>query len=85
MAESVHVEVARTVERDELLEVLHARGLDARPVEGDEVGIEIPCDTDAGRVCDDVVADVEALIAESGLPLVPVRANGAVFIRPPAS
>jgi hypothetical protein len=85
MTDTVQVEVARRVERDELLEVLRAHGLDAQPIEGDELGIEIPCEADEGRVRDDLIADVEEFIAESGLPLVPVRANGAVFIRPPAS
>jgi hypothetical protein len=85
MADTVQVEVARTVERDELLEVLRAHGLDARPIEGDELGIEIPCEADEGRICDEVIADVEEFIAEAGLPLVPVRSNGAVFVRPPAS
>lgn len=84
MADTVQVEVARTIERDELLEVLRAHGLEAKPVEGDELGIEIPCD-DEGRLCDEVIADVEAFIAEAGLPLVPVRSNGAVFVRPPGS
>ncbi len=85
MADTVQVEVARTVERDELLEVLRAHGLDAKPVEGDALGIEIPCNADEGQLCDDVIAEVEEFIAEAGLPLVPVRTNGAVFVRPPAS
>jgi hypothetical protein len=85
MAGTVQVEVARTIERDELLEVLRAHGLDARPSEGDELGIEISCETDEGDTCDEVIADVEAFIAAAGLPLVPVRTDGAVFVRPPAS
>ena len=85
MPEIVQVEVARTAERDELLEVLRGRGLDARPVDGDESpGIEIPCGGDAARLCDELLSDLEAWIAEAGLPLVPVRNDGAVLLRPPA-
>jgi hypothetical protein len=84
MPDTVHVEVARTVERDELLKVLRGHGLDARALE-DGLSIEIPCAEGEGRLCDEVIADVEEFIAASGLPLVPLRSDGAVLVRPPAS
>lgn len=84
--DTVQVEVARTVERDALLAVLKEHGLEARAVDGEEMpGIEIPCGGEAGRGCDEVLAEVEAWIADSGLPLVPVKSNGAVLLRPPSS
>ena len=86
MTDTVQVEVARTIERDELLGVLKERGLEARAVDGDGMpGIEIPCGGEGERVCDEVLSELEAWIAESGLPLVPVNDNGAVFLRPPGS
>lgn len=86
MTDIVQVEVARTVEHDELLEVLRARGLQARPVdEGELPGIEIPCGEGALRPCDEVIDDLETWIAEAKIPLVPVRHDGAVLLRPPAS
>ena len=85
-AEIVHVEVARTAERDELLRALTERGLDAQPVDDDAMpAIEVPCGDDAERSCDEVLGEVEAWIAESGVPLVPEIAERAVFLRPPAS
>jgi len=85
-AETVHVEVARTAERDELLHALTERGLAARPVDDGPIpAIEVPCGDDAGRPCEDVFGEVETWIAESGVPLVPEIAERAVFVRPPAS
>ena len=85
-AETVHVEVARTAERDELLRALTQRGLDAHSVDDDAMpAIEVPCGDDADRSCEEVLGEVEAWIAESGVPLVPELAERAVFLRPPAS
>ena len=86
MEETVHVEVARTVERDELVGVLRERGLEARPVGADDMpAIEIPCGEDAGRLCEEVVAELERWIAESGVDLVPLVGDGGVSLRPPGS
>ena len=82
--DSVPVEVTRVPDRDELLRVLAERGLDARAVDGDWLGIEIPCgDGDDDQACADVAHQVETLIADAGLPLVPVLADGRIFVRPP--
>lgn len=86
MADIVQVEVARTVERDELLELLRARGLDAKPVDGDELpGIQIPCGGESARLCDEILDDLETWVAEAGIPLVPVRRDDVVLLRPPGS
>ena len=85
-AETVHVEVARTAERDELLRALTDRGVAAHAVDDDAMpAIEVPCGEHADRSCEEVFGEVEAWIAESGVPLVPELAERAVFLRPPAS
>ena len=85
MGEGIDVEVARVVDGDALLAVLRERGVEAEPLEdGDRIGFRIPCgDEGADRLCDDMLAQVEALVAEAGLPLVPQRGDGFVFLRPP--
>ena len=85
MGEGIDVEVARVVDGEALLEVLRARGVEAEPLDdGDRLGFRIPCGEEgAERLCDDVLAQVEALVAEAGLPLVPQRGDGFVFLRPP--
>ena len=84
---SVHVGVARVGDRNHLLSVLRDRGLEPRELADDSLlGFEIPCDEgDPDRICADVLAEMETIVAESGLPLVPVKAEGAVFLRPPAT
>lgn len=83
--ETVHVEVARYGDRDALIEVLRAHGYEPRAVEEDgAIGVEIPCGGDAQRLCDDLLGELESLVAELDAPLVPVLAEHAVFLRPPA-
>jgi len=68
---------------DALLSALKERGLDAEIAdeEGEPV-IEIPCaESDADRV----VAEVETVLGELTLPLVPQKGDGKVFVRPPAA
>ena len=84
MPDTVHVELAREVDREQLVEALTQRGLEARIA--DEEGrilLEIPCSGDSDRVCDEVLHEVESLVAETGLPLVPMRVEGGVYLRPP--
>lgn len=77
--DTVRLETARTIDRDELAEALRQRGLEAKPLDGDETpGLEVRCDG-----CDDVLARIEAWLAESELPLVPIVADGRVLLRPP--
>lgn len=85
MTERIELEVARVVDRDALLEVLEARGIAAEPLEEDDrLGFRIPCaDGEADSACNELLAQLEVLVADAGLPLVPQRGEGFVFLRPP--
>ena len=74
----MHVEAARSPDRDRLLRELREAGLEARPV--DEVEIEVTAGDD-----DEVFAHVESLILSIGAPFVPVKHEGVIYIRPPLS
>jgi hypothetical protein len=83
--DEVHVELSRTNDRDQVLQALAQRGHEARPTEEDGwPAIEVPCDGDAARACDDLVAELETLVGELAVPLVPVRGDGVIYLRPPA-
>jgi hypothetical protein len=78
---AVAVQTMRTVDRDWLLQALAEHGHDARPVGGDEgLSVEVACDG-----CTELLSDLEHLVGELGLPLVPMMADGAVILRPPGS
>jgi len=77
---AVAVQTMRTVDRDWLLQTLAEHGHDARPAPGDGLSVEVSCDG-----CEELLADLEHLVGELGLPLVPVMAGGAVILRPPGS
>jgi hypothetical protein len=85
MSESIELQVARVVDQEALLEVLAHRGIEAEPLdEGETLGFRIPCDDGgADQACGDLLAQLEDLVAETGLPLVPQRGDGFVFLRPP--
>jgi hypothetical protein len=85
MTESIDLEVARVVDRDMLLEALREQGIEAEPIEEEgRLGFRIPCaDGESDGACDDMLARTEQLIADGGLPLVPHRGDGFVFLRPP--
>ena len=86
MAGSVEVGTPRIVDRDRLLDALRARGHEARLLDDDaNVSLEVPCGGDAPAACSELVAELEALVGELDVPLVPVLGDGAVFLRPPAS
>ena len=86
MADSVHVEVARAGERDQLLEALRARGLDAEAHDQDDrLVIEVPCGDDTERSCAEVLSEIETWLAETQAPLVPERDERSIFLRPPLS
>jgi hypothetical protein len=82
---SIELRVARVVDQEALAEVLSEHRIDAEPLDGEEsLGFTIPCeDGNSERSCAELLAQVEALVAETGLPLVPVEADGYVFLRPP--
>jgi hypothetical protein len=84
MPDTVQVEVTRIVELKEIVDALRARGLEPQVVENaDYLGVEIPCD-DAVRDCDDVYAEVESWISETGSPLVPMKLDEtSIFLRHP--
>jgi hypothetical protein len=82
-AATVQVEAARIPDRDRLLKMLEDEGLEARAV--NEVGIEVPCDKDAAKACDELLTSVEAVIMDLGAPFVPIKHEGVIYIRPPVN
>jgi hypothetical protein len=83
MTETVQVEAARIPDRDRLLAELRENGLKAKPV--DEVGIEVPVESDADEAADEVLAHAERVIMSIGAPFVPMKHEGTIYIRPPLS
>ena len=85
MSESIELQVARVVDQDALLEALQEQGIDVEPLEDDEaLGFRIPCaDGESDQACGELLARLETLVADAGLPLVPQRGDGFVFLRPP--
>jgi hypothetical protein len=82
----VEVEVARIADREQVLAMLAARRIDAKAVDGSDgwLGIEVPCgDGQQDQLCDDLLAELESFVSADGVPLVPLRANDAIFLRPP--
>ena len=77
---AVAVQTMRTVDRDWLLQTLAEHGHEARPIEEDGLSVEVACDG-----CAELLSDLEHLVGELGLPLVPMLAEGAVILRPPGS
>jgi hypothetical protein len=81
----VHVELPRIGDRDRVLDALAQRGHEARPTEVDGwPAIEVPCEGDTETACADLVGELEALVGELDVPLVPVRGEDVVYLRPPA-
>ena len=86
MSDAIEVDVARVADRDRVAATLRERGFDVRTVdENGRIGIEVPCAENTGRRCDEIVGELEAWIAESGIPLVPEQLEDRVFLRPPGS
>jgi hypothetical protein len=75
----VAVQTMRTVDRDWLLQTLAEHGHEARPI-GDGLAVEVSCDS-----CEELYSDLEHLVGELGLPLVPILVDNAVILRPPGS
>jgi hypothetical protein len=83
--DEVYVELPRIKDRDRVLDALARRGHEARPTEEDGwPAIEVSCDGEAGNACDDLVAELETLVGDLDVPLVPVRGDSVVYLRPPA-
>jgi hypothetical protein len=83
MTETVQVEAARIPDRDRLLAELRESGLKAKAV--DEVGIEVPIESEADEAADEVFAHAERVIMSIGAPFVPMKHEGTIYIRPPLS
>ena len=79
MSSTIDVEAARIPDRDQLLELLHEHGLDAKPQ--NELGIEVQADDGGGEV----FGYVERLIMQIGAPFVPIKHEGVIYIRPPVA
>ncbi|MFN2468427.1 MAG: hypothetical protein ABR521_09925 [Gaiellaceae bacterium] len=79
----VAVEMTRIPDRDEVLRILEEQGLEARPVDAEDwLGLELPCG-EGDDACAEVLHRLETSLAQSGLPLVPLLADGRIFLRPP--
>ena len=78
--QAVAVRTMRTVDRDWVLGTLGEHGYEARPAGDDGLAVEVACEG-----CEELLAELEHLVGDLGLPLVPVVAEGAVILRPPAS
>ena len=83
MTEAITVEVLRDGDREPLKQALRDWGVEAHVTE--EGVLEIPCDGDFDRLCDEIRREVEAWIAETGLPLVPEQVEDGLVLRPPGS
>jgi hypothetical protein len=74
---TIQVEAARIPDRDKLLVLLRAHGLDAEPE--NEVGIVVPNQDGDGEV----FSTVEELVMSIGAPFVPIKHEDVIYIRPP--
>lgn len=81
MSTIIDVEAARIPDRDQLLEQLRGQGLDARPQ--NDLGIEVPCGDDDPAACDEIFAQVEAMIMDLGAQMIPIKHEGVIYVRPP--
>jgi hypothetical protein len=77
MPKSIELETARAVDRDAVLELLAQRGLEAK-AGPDDLVVEVRCGD-----CAELLAELEALVREAELPLVPVETDGRIFLRLP--
>ena len=77
----MEIQVAREVDLLHVVEVLREQGHDP---EVHELGVLVRCEDD-DAACVGLVADLEAWLADSDVPLVPERTDGHVYLRPPAS
>jgi hypothetical protein len=77
VAGSINVQTARIVDRQTVLELLEERGLEAKAGDSD-LTVEVRCDD-----CAELLVELETLVREAQLPLVPVEDEGRIFLRPP--
>ena len=69
-----------------IVDALTENGIESLEVEEEGyVLVEVPCGKDDERDCHELIGDIDALLAERGLPFVPEEVEGRILIRPPAS
>jgi hypothetical protein len=69
-----------------IVDTLKEHGIESLEVEEDGyVCVEVPCSEGDERDCHELIVDIEAWLAENGLPFVAEDVEGRVVIRPPAS
>jgi hypothetical protein len=69
-----------------VVDALTESGIESFEVEEEGyVLVEVPCGKGDERDCQELIGDIEALLAERSLPFVPEEREGRVLIRPPAS
>ena len=85
MGEEIELQVARVRGPDALLEdAARPRGRGRADRRGRRARRPDPVrDGESERACEELLARMETLVADTGLPLVPQRGDGFVFLRPP--
>ena len=69
-----------------VVDALTENGIESLEVEEEGyVLVEVPCGKDDERDCQELIVDIDALLAERGLPFVPQEVDGRILIRPPAT
>jgi hypothetical protein len=67
-----------------VVDTLKEHGIESVEEDG-YVRVEVPCSDGDERDCHELIVDIEAWLAENGLPFVAEEVDGRVVIRPPAS
>jgi hypothetical protein len=68
-----------------VVEALTEHGVESTANEDGFVSVDVPCGKDEERDCQELLAEIEALLTEKNLPFVPEEIEGRIVIRPPAS
>lgn len=82
MAGTIDVHAARIPDRDRLVELLRAHGLEAEA--HGELDIQVPCGDD-DAACDELLGHVEGLVMDLGATMIPLKHDGVIYLRPPTS
>ena len=67
-----------------VVDTLKEHGIESVEEDG-YVRVEVPCNEGDERDCHELIVDIEAWLAENGLPFVAEEVDGRVVIRPPAT
>jgi hypothetical protein len=67
-----------------VIDTLKEHGIESVEEDG-YVRVDVPCSDGDERDCHELIVDIEAWLAENGLPFVAEEVDGRVVIRPPAS